>query len=246
MVLYPIGSTKACHVCAAVLQAKGIPVIDHPAPEVTHLLLDVPAFSPDGKLRSGEQFEPYLSMLPESVTVIGGNLKHDALQGYRCVNLLDDAFYLAQNAAITADCALKVTAPRIDFTFQNCSVLIIGWGRIGKCLARMLRALGCHVTVAARKERDRAMLTALGYRAVDIPDIPRLLPETQILYNTVPELVLTKPVPKSCFAVELASRDGILGDGVMVARGLPGKYAPDSAGHLMAETIFRKYKEGLL
>ena len=44
----------------------------------------------------------------------------------------------------------------------DCKVLVIGWGRIGKCLAALLKGLEADVTVVARKETDRAILHALG------------------------------------------------------------------------------------
>lgn len=245
VVVYPIGSTKACAVCARILQKNDISIIDHPSPEVDCLLLDVPAFSADGSLRCGGQIQSYLAMLPESVTVIGGNLKHKDLKNVHCLDLLQDPRYLASNAAITADCAVKIIAPRIDFIFQNSPVLILGWGRIGKCLAQLLRNAGCHVTVAARKEEDRAILEALGYTAVDFAQIPEILQDQKLLFNTVPETVLDTAVPGHCLAVELASGDCIHGENLLTARGLPGKLAPESAGQLMAETILRKHREGL-
>jgi dipicolinate synthase subunit A len=78
------------------------------------------------------------------------------------MDLLKDPHYLAKNAAITAECALKVAAPYLKTTFSESPTLILGWGRIGKCLARLLSARNCPVSVAARKESDRAMLEAFG------------------------------------------------------------------------------------
>ena len=246
MVIYPIGSTKACTVCADILEKSGIQTVDHPTPEITHLLLDVPSFSPDGFLRSGEQLEQYLPMVPPEVTVIGGNLKHEALHHYKCIDLLTDEDYLARNAAITAECAFRVAAGRMDFVSEGCNILIIGWGRIGKCLSQLLKSIGSNVTVAVRRDADRAILQALGYQSVSIGEIPHLLEKTDILYNTVPERILDKPTPGNCIAIELASRDAIVGDEVIVARGLPGKYASISSGKLMADTILKYYKEGSL
>ena len=243
MVLYPIGSTKACAVCAAILQKYTITRIDHPSPEVDAILLDVPSFNPDGSLRGGRNIEHVLTMLPEEITVIGGNLTHPALKKYRCIDLLQNEQYLARNAAITADCAVKIIAPRIDFVFQHCPVLILGWGRIGKCLARLLQNLGCRVTVAARKNTDQAILEALGYIAVDYFQAAETLAEYKILCNTVPQPILDTVVPKHCLAVELASCDGIQAENLLVARGLPGKLAPESAGQLMADIIWNKIRE---
>lgn len=237
MILYPIGSTQACVSAASRLKQNGAALVDHPTPEVTHLLLDIPSFDSLGLLRGGGDIQAVLERLPANITVIGGNLNHPALECYRKLDLLKDAGYLAQNAAITADCALRVAAPVLKYTFRQCPTLIIGWGRIGKCLAQLLANIGTPVTVAARKETDRAMIRALGYDALDIPDIPEKVCQFRLLFNTVPEVVLSQEPTQECTAVELASRNGIVGKNVIIARGLPGKYAPESSGQLIAETI---------
>ncbi|MBP3925764.1 MAG: hypothetical protein J6D13_01075, partial [Clostridium sp.] len=74
--IYPAGTTPACQYAAGLLSDLGYALTDHPAPEITHLLLDVPSFRSDGLLRNGDDPEKLLSMLPENVTVIGGNLNH--------------------------------------------------------------------------------------------------------------------------------------------------------------------------
>ena len=235
MVIYPIGVSDAISCAVKQLQDKGYPLIDHPAPEVTHLLLDVPS-----KWEAAAQVLP---MLPAGVTVIGGNLNNPVFDGYRKMDLLKDPNYLAKNAAITADCAIRLAGMQIQETYQDCSCLIIGWGRISQCLAKLLAGLGCKITIAARKEGDRAMAAALGFRAVDIPGIPWILSETRLVFNTVPERILDTEPPKSCITLDLASRDGMPGEAVIRARGLPGKYAPISSCKLIAQTIHYLYKE---
>lgn len=238
--LFPLGSTAACRYAAEFLARSSVTLVDHPTPEVTHLLLDVPSFAPNGTLRGGGDIVKTLQMLPPDTVVIGGNLSHPALAYHTTIDLLKIADFLAQNAAITADCALQVAAPLLSATFSETPTLIIGWGRIGKCLSKLLKSIGSPVTVAARKETDRAMLNALGYDTVDIPDIPKRLPKIRLLFNTVPELVLPKEqlsLYRNCVKIELASKTGIESDDVVIARGLPGVHAPESSGRLIAQTI---------
>lgn len=245
--IFPVGNTDACRHAAGVLEKEGIALVDHPSPDVTHLLLDVPSFRADGALRGGGDVESLLRMLPPSVTVVGGNLKHPALAGYKTLDLLQDARYLAANAAITADCALQVAAPLMAATFTDSPALIIGWGRIGKCLARLLKAIGTEVTVAARKETDRAMLQALGYATADTAKLAGLLPRFRLIFNTAPEMVLSEAnlaLCRNCVKIDLASKPGMEGSDVVQARGLPGIHAPESSGKLIAETFLRLSGEG--
>ena len=246
--LYPIGSTAASDYAATFLRKEGFHLIDHPTPEVTHLLLDVPSFQGNGQLRGGGNLQKILEMLPQYITVVGGNLNDTILDNYRKIDLLQDAVYLAENAAITAECVLQVAAPLLTTTFAQSPALIIGWGRIGKCLGKLLKGLGCDVTVAARKPADRAMLQALGYEAVDPADLTPLLPGFRILCNTVPYPVLNQAqlkLCKCCAKIDLASQKGLEGDDVVWARGIPGIHAPESSGKLIADTFVRLVKEAL-
>jgi dipicolinate synthase subunit A len=249
MVIYCAGSTKACQYAAEFLQGSGHRVVDAPCEEVTHLLLDVPSFGAKGLLRSGEPLDGILSSLPETVTVWGGNLHHASLEGYRKMDLLQDAFYLAENAYITAECALDVALPYLDITIRNCPVLIVGWGRIGKCLGQLLKNMGAEVTISARKEADRAMIQTLGYTAMNtgsIEDLDTFL----LIFNTVPGTVLTREQMAlchgKCVKIDLASELGMEGEDVIVARGLPGIHFPESSGKLIAATILRLCGEDMI
>ena len=213
------------------------------------MLLDVPSFGAKGLLRSGEAVDGILSSLPETVTVWGGNLDHALLEGYRKMDLLQDAVYLAENAYITAECALDVALPYLDITIRNCPVLIIGWGRIGKCLGQLLKNMGADVTISARKETDRAMIQALGYTAMDTGSI-KALDTFRLIFNTVPETVLTREqmalCNDKCVKIDLASKLGMEDEDAVVARGLPGIHFPESSGKLIAATILRLCGEEMI
>ncbi len=244
--MFPAGSTSACRFGAASLEKAGVTLVDHPSPELTHLLLDVPSFTGNGVLRGGGDLERLLRMLPPDITVVGGNLTHPALAGYTAMDLMKDAQYLAANAAITADCALRVAAPLLTTAFADSPTLIIGWGRIGKCLGQLLKAIGADVTVAARKETDRAMLRALGFHAADTANLAGNLSRFRLIFNTVPQMLLSETQLASCgqcVKIDLASRPGMGGDDVIRANGLPGVRAPESSGKLIAETVLRRLRE---
>ena len=237
------GHSGALSYARKILSDQGFQFIDRKDPDVTHLLLPVPSFEADGRIKGGGILENVLADLPEDITVIGGNLSHPILQGYHKIDLLQDAMYVAQNAAITADCAIRVAAPLLETTFSHSPALIVGWGRIGKVLAQYLKGLGCPVTVAARKEKDRAMLRALGILSVD-PEKIRSLESFRIVFNTAPEPVLRNLTQESnCAKIDLASKKGLTGDDVIWARGLPGKYAPESSGRLIAKVVLDKIQE---
>lgn len=231
--LLPYGKTEALKYACSQLQKSGFVLTDAPSQAVTHLLLPVPSFEPNGSVKGGGNLTQLLSRLPKDITIIGGNLS-SLPAGYSKLDLLQSEIYLSKNAAITAHCAIKLTLAQLPCTLDGCPVLVVGWGRIGKCLSKLLAQIGARVTVAARKETDRAMLAALGYQAVAIDQIT---PEQyRVIFNTAPQLLLPD-CSAGALKIDLASKPGITGPDVIWARGLPNKDAPESSGALIAEHI---------
>lgn len=237
ILILPAGYTAALRFACKYLEERGFQILSSPAPDATHLLLPVPSFESDGRIRGGGILEHILSDLPKDITVVGGNLSHPALEGYRKLDLLQDANYVAKNAAITADCAIRVAAERLPVIWEDCRVLILGWGRIGKCLALQLKSMGAKVTVAARKAADRAIIQALGLQSADTACLAPELSRCRVIFNTVPQPVLNGAQAPDCLKIDLASQRGITGDDVIHARGLPGKDTPESSGALIARTM---------
>jgi dipicolinate synthase subunit A len=236
-IFFPANQGAVLRAAGETLKSKGYGVVDHPCASVTHLLLPVPGFQP------GCDLQNLLKQLPGGITIVGGNLNPDDFPGYKLMDLLQDPTYLARNAAITAYCALRLAMMELPVMLRGCQVLVIGWGRIGKCLSALLWALEAEVTVVARKEEDRAMAHALGYHAEAPENLGRELNRFQLIYNTAPATVLTEEQMSncrdSCLKIDLASVRGIQDSHMIWARGLPGKDTPGSSGKLIAKTVIR-------
>lgn len=244
--VYTAGTTRALEYAAHYLKEAGVPVTQTPQWNVAHLLLDVPSFRFGTTLEDEKNLDTLLSALPQDITVWGGQINHPALADYARVDLLKDEWYLAQNAAITAHCALQVATPLLHTTIAETPTLILGWGRIGKCLGKLLRDMGCPVTIASGSEDKRALLESLGYWTTDTASVASVLSRFRLIFNTIPEMVLPEQAQKdcdSCIKIDLASRRGIAGEDVIWARGLPGVYAPESSGRLIAQSFLRLRKE---
>ena len=205
------------------LRSARVTVTDLPCPETTHLLLPVPTRCFD--------------TLPENVVIVGGNLH--CLPGYTVIDLLKDPQYLVENAAITARCAPKL----VDADWRGLPVLVLGWGRIGKYLARELREFGAEVTIAARKSGDLETAAALGYGTIPISDAKQALSRFQVVFNTIPAMVLPLGTWDG-IAVELASKPGMSGVNIVDGKGLPGRLAPEASGELIARRFLALVKEG--
>lgn len=241
-----MGSTPAMTYVRQHLKKNDFKITDAPQWDTGHLLLDVPSFRPGSPLSEDKNLHTLLNALPGDTIIWGGNLNHPGLGDFRTVDLLKDEQYLAENAAITAYCTLQIAAPLLASTWQDTPTLIIGWGRIGKCLSRLLRSLDCPVAVSARSEKDLATLASLGYPCIPTCDLPLHLKEYKLICNTVPQPILSEEdlsQCQNCVKIDLASQKGLSSDDVVWARGLPGIHAPESSGMLIAKTFLRLLKE---
>lgn len=228
------GDTAALRNARNFLQKLGYTVSAEPSAAVTHLLLPVPSLEADGTIKGGQRLEDSLKTLPEDVTVLGGNLP---ILPCRQVDFLQDEFYLGENAAITAQCTVRLIQQHRDM-ISGSAALIIGWGRIGKRLAPMLKELGADVTVAARKQADLAAASELGYGTIEAArwNAQRY----DMIINTAPAPIMDQQEARAdALLIDLASVKGIAGDRVIWARGLPNKEAPDASGILIAKTALR-------
>ncbi len=173
------------------------------------------------------------------------------------IDYYDDEILQVENALPSAEGAIFLAMQHLPTVLFGTKVAVTGFGRIGELLARRLLALGANVTVYARREEilKRAEQASLIAHKIDEGHLAEIDPETRILFNTVPEILFHKTLlstfPKQCLYMELASAPG--GMDICAAKeygirsiwggGLPGKYAPESAGISLAAAILRAMRE---
>ena len=246
ILIYPVGCTPSSHIAAGILAKNGIDVTDHITPDATHLLMDVPSFSGKGLLKSGADLRELLSLLPLQITLIGGMLPDAVTNTYPVIDLLKDGTYLYENAALTAECALRIAAEKMNFSLRDAPVLVIGWGRIGKHLAFLLKAYGAEVTILSRDAVHRAEAGSFRFSSVSPEILPDRLKKFRIIFNTAPAVMIPWKLAEACensLKIDLASVSGIEAADVIQARGLPGIHVPESSGKLIAETVLRHLQE---
>lgn len=191
----------------------------------------------------------FASLWPGQLVLGGGFSEESAAQALRgklgLADLLRRPSYAAGNAALTAEAAAGLLLRECERSLRGGRVLLLGFGRIGKLLARTLDALGARVTVAARKEADRALAAALGFGALSFEALEGAVGEADVVVNTVPARVLSDAalccVPPEALLLELASAPGgfdrslaqNIGLHVVAAPGLPGRYKALAAAELI-------------
>ncbi len=159
------------------------------------------------------------------------------------------------NAVPTAEGCLALLMQHRNRTIWESPFLVLGYGRIGRALARRLALLGGRVTVAARSAEQRANARCAGHSAAPLTALPRLLPGFDAVVNTIPAPVLGKSqlacLPRGALVIDLASRPGgtdfaaaaALGVQAEHALSLPAKCAPQTAGTLVAQTVISILQE---
>lgn len=159
------------------------------------------------------------------------------------------------NAVPTAEGCLALLMQLRERTVWESPFLILGYGRIGRALARRLSLLGGHVTVAARSAEQRANARCAGHRAAPLEALPGLLPGFDAVINTIPAPVLGRSrlacLPAGALVIDLASRPGgtdfaaarELGVRTEHALSLPARCAPQTAGALVAQTVLSILQE---
>jgi dipicolinate synthase subunit A len=143
----------------------------------------------------------------------------------------------------------------LPVTLNGSRILILGYGRLGKVLARMLSGIGAEVWAEARKYSDLAWMKANGINSVYINDLNDYLCKMDVIYNTIPSRILDgerlEKLSRECLVIDLASKPGgvdferakALGIKVIWALSLPGKVAPVTAANYMKQTIYNIIEE---
>ncbi len=154
-----------------------------------------------------------------------------------------------KNAIPTAEGAIAIAMNETSITLHNSKCLVLGYGKVGKILAKSLSALGAKTYVTARKYADLALIEGHGYIPMSLNEAKNKLDKFDIIFNTVPALILDsdelKKIPSDTVIIDLASKPGGVdfekakeqGLKVIWALSLPGQVAPVTAGIIIKDTI---------
>ena len=219
-----------------------------------YLITSLP-FSKDLKKITGTEIEieSFINNNKDKIIFTGGisqvirekmdnaNIKYYDLMDYDDVAIL--------NAIPTAEGAIKIAIENTETTLSGSNILVMGFGRIGKVLCKMLLGLGANVYCEARKSSDLAQIKALGYNSIDLKYLDKYLSSFDYIFNTIPCMILDKNrldmVKKDVCIVDLASNPGGVDfeyakEKNITARlelALPSKVAPLSAAKYLKQKI---------
>ena len=170
-------------------------------------------------------------------------------------DLLKREEFSVLNTIATAEGTMQIAMEETQRTVHGSNVLVMGFGRIGKVLAKMLDGIGAKVYCEARKDEDISWIKAYGYNPVHLNDLNENLNQFDIIINTIPFQILDEErlelVRKEAIIIDLASNPGGVDRKaarekelkVIWALSLPAKVAPLTSAEFIKETLYHVLEE---
>lgn len=200
--------------------------------------------------------ERHIGILPKHAKVYTGMAKpflKELCSQYQIglIELFERDDVAIYNSIPSAEGAVMMAMQNTDITLHGSVSIVLGFGRTGITLARVLQGLGAKVHIGVRREEHYARAYEMGLRPFFTKDLIAEVVDADLLFNTVPSLLVTAQViaamPSRTVIIDLASKPGGTdfrfaerrGVKALLAPGLPGIVAPKTAGRIIASVISR-------
>lgn len=190
-------------------------------------------------------------LFSQNQLVIGGMMSDEMKENLeefeiKYIDYFDSESYVLKNAYLTSQGAVKLLFDNASDYLVGKHVLVTGFGRIGKSLALMLKAIGLKVYVVARRDEALADASSLGFDVFRFSQLKSTLFYFDYIFNTVPSTVFSEKdierIGNDTIYFELASKPygadkeffERYGKKHILAAALPGRFYPKA----VAENIF--------
>lgn len=172
-----------------------------------------------------------------------------SIEDIRLVELFDRDDVAIFNSIPTAEGAIMLAIQHTDFTIHSSNCMVLGMGRTGLTMARVLQALGAQVTIGVNKTEQYARAFEMGLKPFYTKDLASEVDEVDLIFNTIPTMIITAQViahlSNQAVIIDLASKPGGTdfrfaekrGVRAIIAPGLPGIVAPKTAGQIIARAL---------
>ena len=185
--------------------------------------------------------------------IIAGKIPKEAADK-ESIDILENEYFTIKNTVPTAEGAIAKAIELTEINIDKSNIMVLGFGRVGKTLCYKLKNLGANVYAEARKERDLAWIDVFGYNAIPLEKINENICKMDIIFNTIPELILDKSklilMNEKTLIIDLASKPGgvdfesanKMGIKAILYSGIPGKIASEYEAELIKEVIYKEIK----
>ena len=221
----------------------------------TYILLPLPSIV-DGFIPGTDLSIDCLNKhLNDDQFVFYGNIDTDIF-GERGFSYYYKDSFLDKNSELTAQGVLRIISDEFSVSLDTLKVCVVGYGRCGKAICRLLRSQDIEVILISRNNNSGRRADMIDVRTDDITQLEQTAVGSDIIINTVPVNMFSNECLKKLTCkniyIEIASYPyGFDVDKVynydfkfIPAKGLPGKFYPKSAGINIAEAVIEILKEG--
>ncbi len=170
-------------------------------------------------------------------------------RGLHLIELFDRDDVAIYNSIPTAEGAVMMAIKETDRTIHQSNCMVLGMGRTGTTLARLLKAMGANVSIGVHRPEQMARAYEMGFDAFNTADLEEKMEGIHLLFNTIPSMIVTAQVivrmSLDTVLIDLASKPGGIdfryaekhGVKAILAPGLPGLVAPRTAGEIIAGCV---------
>lgn len=203
--------------------------------------LDFPSvlvLSVRNELTDKELEEIFTKASPETIVFSGNEKRIKKYFTGKVIDYSKNEDFLEKNAYLTAEAMVSVWHSEIEESPKGKSILISGYGRIGKHLARIFSSLGSKIYIFARRNEVRNEIKNDGYT----PVLLEFSSNVDAIFNTAPASIFSNEIiskiSSKTHIFDLASVCGFEEKTrVIFALGLPGKILPKDAAKVIYDTI---------
>ncbi len=169
--------------------------------------------------------------------------------GWKMIEIAEMDTVAVLNSIPSAEGVIQLAMEKLPITIHGSNSFVLGYGRVGKTLARMLQGIGAEVTVVARKRSCLCRAIEMGYQTLHCSQLSQAISKADVIFNTIPALILDEKllsiVSQDSLIIDIASSPGgtdfnaakRLGVQAILAPSLPGIVAPKTGGKILAQII---------
>ena len=218
-----------------------------------YIILPVPTIANSKINGTGISFNEFIDMLNDNQRIFCGNLDVSKYKNF--YSYYYNEGFLIKNSRLTAQGVLKLISQNTDKDFKCLKVLVIGYGRCGRAICKLLKNCEMSVTSASRRIQTRIQAEDDGLTVRYLNDLSAVIDSFDVIINTVPvniiaEDCISKLSQKNIY-IEIASkpygfdisRYDVFNFKYLLGESLSGRFTPVSAGYYIADTVLDILKE---
>lgn len=207
----------------------------------------------DNKIKINE----FMNLMKDK-TLIAGTISNNIYEKYKDVEIIDimkNEKLAILNTIATAEGAIKEIIENTQVNVHGSKIMILGFGRVGKTLAKKLDGLSAKITVVSKEEEELAWAEVYGYTNMQLNKIEDVIKDYDVIVNTIPHIILQgdilQKINKDILLLDLASGEGGINKeeaqenkiNLIKALGIPGKISPVTTAKILKETIYEILEE---